>query len=117
MASIALDHMNYGGHVNLSGTEESISTKCRYFGKVIDFTDSMLMERPDSCNPVLLNCLYGRGVIQSVLTTFEVTIQLIFAVNRVPASPMDTDDANAKQEETGVAKEQQTFEGRTNAWK
>ncbi|KAI5435470.1 hypothetical protein KIW84_022051 [Lathyrus oleraceus] len=99
LASIALDHMNYGGHVNLSGTEESISTKCRYFGKVIDFTDSMLMERPDSCNPVLLNCLYGRGVIQSVLTTFEATSQLLFAVNRVPASPMDTDDANAKQED------------------
>ncbi|XP_045828254.1 E3 ubiquitin-protein ligase UPL1-like isoform X1 [Trifolium pratense] len=99
LASIALDHMNYGGHVNLSGTEESISTKCRYYGKVIDFIDSMLMERPDSCNPVLLNCLYGRGVIQSVLTTFEATSQLLFAVNRVPASPMDTDDANAKQDD------------------
>ncbi|CAI8585799.1 unnamed protein product [Vicia faba] len=99
LASIALDHMNYGGHVNLSGTEESISTKCRYFGKVIDFVDSMLMERPDSCNPVLLNCLYGSGVIQSVLTTFEATSQLLFAVNRVPASPMDTDDANAKQDD------------------
>ena len=99
LASIALDHMNYGGHVNHSGTEESISTKCRYFGKVIDFIDSMLMERPDSCNPVLLNCLYGRGVIQSVLTTFEATSQLLFSVNRVPASPMDTDDANAKQDD------------------
>ncbi|XP_058747804.1 E3 ubiquitin-protein ligase UPL2-like [Vicia villosa] len=99
LASIALDHMNYGGHVNLSGTEESISTKCRYFGKVIDFIDSMLMERPDSCNPVLLNCLYGCGVIQSVLTTFEATSQLLFAVNRVPASPMDTDDTNAKQDD------------------
>ncbi|KAL5081541.1 hypothetical protein RYX36_009962 [Vicia faba] len=57
------------------------------------------MERPDSCNPVLLNCLYGSGVIQSVLTTFEATSQLLFAVNRVPASPMDTDDANAKQDD------------------
>ncbi|WJX63238.1 HECT-type E3 ubiquitin transferase [Trifolium repens] len=100
LASIALDHMNYGGHVNLSGTEESIPTKCWYYGKVIDFIDSMLMERPDSCNPVLLNCLYGRGVIHSVLTTFEATSQLLFAGNRVPASPMETDDAdaNAKQD-------------------
>ncbi|CAL0315575.1 unnamed protein product [Lupinus luteus] len=97
-ASIVLDHMNFGGHVNLSGTEASISIKCRYFGKVIDFMDSILMERPDSCNPVLLNCLYGRGVIQSVLTTFEATSQLLFAVNMAPASPMDTDDANAKQD-------------------
>ncbi|CAJ1971660.1 unnamed protein product [Sphenostylis stenocarpa] len=99
-ASIAFDHMNYGGRcVSLSGTEESISTKCRYFGKVIDFMDNILMERPDSYNPILLNCLYGRGVIETVLTTFEATSQLLFTVNRAPASPMDTDDANAKQDD------------------
>ncbi|KAG2391709.1 E3 ubiquitin-protein [Vigna angularis] len=99
-ATIAFDHMNYGGRcVNLSGTEESISTKCRYFGKVIDFMDNILMERLDSCNPILLNCLYGRGVIGIVLTTFEATSQLLFTVNRAPASPMDTDDANAKQDD------------------
>ncbi|XP_057442422.1 E3 ubiquitin-protein ligase UPL1-like [Lotus japonicus] len=98
-ASIALDHMNFGGHVNLAVTEESISTKCRYFGKVIDFMDSILMDRPDSCNPVLLNCFYGCGVIQSVMTTFEATSQLLFTVNRTPASPMDTDDADAKQDD------------------
>ncbi|KAL5079900.1 hypothetical protein RYX36_008321 [Vicia faba] len=73
--------------------------KVSVFLEVIDFVDSMLMERPDSCNPVLLNCLYGSGVIQSMLTTFEATIQLFFAVNRVPTSPMDTDDANAKQDD------------------
>ncbi|XP_061371769.1 E3 ubiquitin-protein ligase UPL1-like [Gastrolobium bilobum] len=94
-ASIALDHMNFVGHV----TEVSISTKCRYFGKVIDFIDSILMERADSCNPILLNCLYGRGVIQSVLTTFEATSQLLFAVNRSPASPMETDDGNVKHDD------------------
>ncbi|XP_028777707.1 E3 ubiquitin-protein ligase UPL1 [Neltuma alba] len=99
LASIALDHMNFGGHVNHSGTGPSISTKCRYFGKVIDFLDSILMERQDSCNPILLNCLYGHGVVQSVLTTFEATSQLLFAVNRTPASPMETDDGNVKQED------------------
>ncbi|GMY07746.1 E3 ubiquitin-protein ligase UPL2-like [Fagus crenata] len=98
-ASIALDHMNFGGHVNPSGTEASISTKCRYFGKVIDFLDGFLMDRSDSCNPVLLNCLYGHGVIQSLLTTFEATSQLLFAVNRTPASPMETDDGIVKQDE------------------
>ncbi|KAG5018915.1 hypothetical protein JHK87_014770 [Glycine soja] len=92
-ASIALDHMNFGGHVE----ETSISRKCRYFGKVIDFVDVILMERADSCNPILLNCLYGHGVIQSVLTTFEATSQLLFAVNWTPASPMETDDGNVKQ--------------------
>ncbi|XP_004501671.1 E3 ubiquitin-protein ligase UPL2-like isoform X2 [Cicer arietinum] len=94
-ACIALDHMNFGGHV----TEASISTKCRYFGKVMDFFDIILMERPDSCNPILLNCLYGRGVIQSVLTTFEATSQLLFAVNWTPASPMETDDGNVKHDD------------------
>ncbi|PON85715.1 Coatomer beta subunit [Trema orientale] len=98
-AAIALDHMNFGGHVNASGSEVSISTKCRYFGKVIDFIDGSLLERTDSCNPVLLNCLYGLGVVQSVLTTFEATSQLLFTVNRAPASPMETDDVILKQDE------------------
>ncbi|WJX34965.1 HECT-type E3 ubiquitin transferase [Trifolium repens] len=97
-ACIALDHMNFGDHV----TEASISTKCRYFGKVMDFFDIILMERPDSCNPVLLNCLYGRGVIQSVLTTFEATSQLLFAVNWAPASPMETDDGNTKLDDKEI---------------
>ncbi|KAH7567631.1 hypothetical protein JRO89_XS07G0108400 [Xanthoceras sorbifolium] len=98
-ASITLDHMNFGGHVNPSSSEPSISTKCRYFGKVVNFIDGILMDRPDSCNPILLNCLYGHGVVQSVLMTFEATSQLLFAVNRAPTSPMETDDGNIKQEE------------------
>ncbi|CAL0305611.1 unnamed protein product [Lupinus luteus] len=93
---IALDYMNFGGHEISSGTEASISTKFRYFGKVIDFMDNIVMERPDSCNPVLLNSFYGHGVIQSVLTTFEATCQLLFPFNQIPASPMETDDGNAK---------------------
>ncbi|CAL8997564.1 unnamed protein product [Prunus brigantina] len=97
-ASIAFDHLNFEGHANSSGSEASISTKCRYFGKVIDFIDVSLLERPDSCNAVLLNCLYGHGVVQSVLKTFEATSQLLFTV-RAPASPMETDDGNAKQDE------------------
>ncbi|KAJ4837727.1 hypothetical protein Tsubulata_038110 [Turnera subulata] len=96
-ASIALDHMNFGGHP-IPGSEVSVSSKCRYFGKVIDFIDGILLDRPDSCNPILLNCLYGHGVVQAVLTTFEATSQLLFTVNRAPASPMDTDDGNTKQD-------------------
>ncbi|XP_059637615.1 E3 ubiquitin-protein ligase UPL2-like [Cornus florida] len=106
-ASISLDHMNFGGHVSPSGSEASVSTKCRYFGKVIDFIDGILLDRPDSCNAVLVNCLYGRGVVQSVLTTFEATSQLLFAVNRAPTSPMETDDGNLKKEEK---------EGTDNLW-
>lgn len=98
IATIALDHMNYGGHVNTSGAEISVSTKCRYFGKVIEFIDGIILDKPDACNPVVLNCLYGRGVIQSVLTTFEATNQLLFAVNRGPASPMETDESCLRQD-------------------
>ncbi|KAK1393002.1 E3 ubiquitin-protein ligase UPL1 [Heracleum sosnowskyi] len=98
VASIALGHMSFGGNV-LSGLEASVSVKCRYFGKVIEFIDSILLDKPESCNPVMLNALYGRGVIQSVLTTFEATSQLLFTVNRTPASPMDTDEGILKQDD------------------
>ncbi|KAK4801652.1 hypothetical protein SAY86_022139 [Trapa natans] len=98
-ASIALDHLNFSSHENSSRSQASVSTKCRYFGKVIDFIDGILMDRQDSCNPILLNCLYGHGVIQSVLTTFEATSQLLFAVNEYPASPMATDSKQDEQED------------------
>ncbi|KAF5740134.1 E3 ubiquitin-protein ligase UPL1 -like protein [Tripterygium wilfordii] len=99
IASIALDHINFGGHVHPSLSEVSISAKCRYFGKVIDFIDGILLEGPDSCNPILLNCLYGQGVIHLVLTTFEATSQLLFTVNRAPSSPMETDDGTIKHDD------------------
>ncbi|KAM1225513.1 hypothetical protein ACFX13_044968 [Malus domestica] len=97
-ASIAFDHLNFEGHANSSESKASISTKCRYFGKVIDFIDVSLLERADSCNAVLLNCLYGHGVVQLVLKTFVATSELLFTV-RAPASPMETDDGNSKQDE------------------
>ncbi|MCL7039483.1 hypothetical protein MKW94_010086 [Papaver nudicaule] len=96
-ASIVLDHLNFAGHVDPSRSEASISTKCRFLGKVIDFADGILLDRPDSCNAILVNCFYGHGVVQAVLTTFEATSQLLFAVNRAPASPMETDDLKSNQ--------------------
>ncbi|KAF8377410.1 hypothetical protein HHK36_030787 [Tetracentron sinense] len=98
-ASIALDQLNFVGHINPSRSEASISTKCRYFGKVIDFIDGILLDKPDSCNAILVNCFYGHGVVQAVLTTFEATSTLLFAVNKAPTSPMETDDGNSKQNE------------------
>jgi E3 ubiquitin-protein ligase HUWE1 len=103
LASVALDHMNFAGHVNptTGSSEVSVSAKCRYFGKVVDFIDGILLDKPDSCNPVLVNCLYGRGAVQAVLTTFEATSQLLFALNRAPppASPMETDEGSLKLED------------------
>ncbi|KAH7670367.1 E3 ubiquitin-protein ligase HUWE1 protein [Dioscorea alata] len=99
ISSIVLDHLNFRGNDNSSKEEVSISVKCRYLGKVVDFIDGLILDRPDSCNPIMVNCFYGHGVISSILTTFEATSQLLFAVNRVPASPMDTDDKGVKQYE------------------
>ncbi|KAL6511581.1 hypothetical protein OROGR_021178 [Orobanche gracilis] len=99
LASIAMDHMKFAGHINPSGFEASVSTKCRYFGKVIEFIDCILLDKPDSVNPVILNCLYGRGVIHTILTTFEATSQLPFAISREPASPMEIDEGRQNQVE------------------
>ncbi|KAJ0748742.1 putative HECT domain, UBA-like superfamily, armadillo-like helical, Ubiquitin-associated [Helianthus annuus] len=93
-AAITLDHMDFEGHM------ASWSAKCRYLGKVVDFIDGILLEKSDSCNPILLNCLYSRGVIKSVMTTFEATSELLFTVNKTPASPMETDDGVLKQTDT-----------------
>nr|XP_010929754.2 LOW QUALITY PROTEIN: E3 ubiquitin-protein ligase UPL2-like [Elaeis guineensis] len=103
VAATVLEHLNFGGHAS-PNMEISISTKCRYLGKVVDFIDGILSDRPESCNPIMLNCFYGRGVIHAILTTFEATSQLLFAVNRVPASPMETDDKSLKEEKEDMDK-------------
>nr|XP_043638137.1 E3 ubiquitin-protein ligase UPL2-like [Erigeron canadensis] len=95
-AAIMFDHMNFKGHVKPFGSVASWSPKCRYLGKVVDFIDGILLEKPDTCNPVLLKCLYDSGVIQLVLTTFEATRELLFTVNRTPASPVETDEGTPK---------------------
>lgn len=100
-SSIVLDYLNYRGPT--SGLSETdISTKCRYLGKVIDFIDTILLEKPESCNPILLNCFYGCGVVTGILTTFEATSQLLFAVNKAPASPMETDEENMNEDRREV---------------
>ena len=92
----ALDHINFGGSANPSGPQVSISTECLYFGKVTDFIDGILLDRPDSYNRVLVNCLYGHGMVQLVLTTLVAASQLLFTVDKAPAPPMETDDGNSK---------------------
>ncbi|KAL0906611.1 hypothetical protein M5K25_025120 [Dendrobium thyrsiflorum] len=96
ITSIMLDHLNFRGYVSPSEVDVSISVKCRYLGKVIDFVDGVLTDRPESCNPIMVSCLYSCGVFQAILTTFKATSQLPFTLNRVPASPMETDDASIK---------------------
>ncbi|ERN14346.1 E3 ubiquitin-protein ligase UPL2 isoform X1 [Amborella trichopoda] len=98
MATILLDNLNFGGHLDPSKSDSFVSTKCRYLGKVIDFIDAIILDRPESCNPILVNCFYVRGVIHVILTTFEATSQLLFTVIRPPTSPMETEDGNPRQD-------------------
>ncbi|CAI9291737.1 unnamed protein product [Lactuca saligna] len=91
IASISLDHLKFEDHVK---SVASMSANCRYLGKVVEFIDGVLLDKPDSCNPIPLNCLYGVGVVQSVLTTFKATTELIFR------TPMETDEGVLKQTDT-----------------
>ena len=79
----ALDHINFGGSANPSGPQVSISTECLSFGKVIDFIDGILLDRPDSYNRVLVNCLYGHGMVQLVLTTLVAASQLFLQLTKL----------------------------------
>ncbi|RWW90544.1 hypothetical protein BHE74_00000378 [Ensete ventricosum] len=97
VASIVLGHLNFGGSSSME-SEVSVSRKCRYLGKVIEFINGVLLDRPESSNPIMVKFFFGHGVIQAILTTFEATSQLLFTVNRVPASPMDMDDKCHKEE-------------------
>lgn len=98
IASIVLEHLNFEGHTISSERETTVSTKCRYLGKVVEFIDGILLDRPESCNPIMLNSFYCRGVIQAILTTFEATSELLFSMNRLQSSPMETDSKSVKED-------------------
>ncbi|KAG8048577.1 hypothetical protein GUJ93_ZPchr0009g267 [Zizania palustris] len=98
IASIVLEHLNFEGHTISSEREITVSTKCRYLGKVVEFIDGILLDRPESCNPIMLNSFYCRGVIQSILTTFEATSELLFAINQPPSLLMETDSKTVKED-------------------
>ncbi|GJN12872.1 hypothetical protein PR202_ga31191 [Eleusine coracana subsp. coracana] len=97
IASIVLEHLNFEGHTISSEREITVSTKCRYLGKVVEFVDGILLDRPESCNPIMVNSFYCRGVIQAILTTFQATSELLFTMNRPPSSPMETDGKTGKE--------------------
>ncbi|RLN00081.1 E3 ubiquitin-protein ligase UPL1-like isoform X2 [Panicum miliaceum] len=96
IASIVLEHLNFEGHSVSSEKEIAVTTKCRYLGKVVEFIDGILMDRPESCNPIMVNSFYCSGVIQAILTTFQATSELLFTMSRPPSSPMDTDSKTGK---------------------
>jgi E3 ubiquitin-protein ligase HUWE1 len=96
IASIVLEHLNFEGHSVSSEMEMTVTTKCRYLGKAVEFVDGILLDRPESCNPIMANSFYCRGVIQSILTTFQATSELLFTMIRPPSSPMETDSKTGK---------------------
>lgn len=95
IASIVLEHLNFEGR-SVSSEEINVTTKCRYLGKVVEFIDGIILDRPESCNPIMVNSFYCRGVIQAILTTFQATSELLFTMSRPPSSPMDTDSKTRK---------------------
>ncbi|XP_062203891.1 E3 ubiquitin-protein ligase UPL1-like [Phragmites australis] len=97
IASVVLEHLNFEGHTISSEREITVTTKCRYLGKVVEFIDGILLDRPESCNPIMVNSFYCRGVIQAILTTFEATSELLFTMSRTPPSPMETDSKTGKE--------------------
>ncbi|CAN6333804.1 unnamed protein product [Urochloa humidicola] len=96
IASIVLEHLNFEGRSVCSEKEINVTMKCRYLGKVVEFIDGILLDRPESCNPIMVNSFYCRGVIQAILTTFQATSELLFTMSRPPSSPMDTDSKTGK---------------------
>ncbi|KAG8093312.1 hypothetical protein GUJ93_ZPchr0012g20493 [Zizania palustris] len=98
IAFIVLEHLNFEGHTTSSEREIAVSTKCRYLGKVVEFIDGILLDRPESCNPIMLNSFYCHGAIQAILTTFEATSELLFAINRPLSSLMETDSKTVKED-------------------
>ncbi|KAJ1257365.1 hypothetical protein BS78_K086400 [Paspalum vaginatum] len=97
IASIVLEHLNFEGDSVSSEREITVTAKCRYLGKVVEFVDGILLDRPESCNPIMVNSFYCRGVIQAILTTFQATSELLFTMNRLPSSPMETDSNTGKE--------------------
>nr|CAB3461993.1 unnamed protein product [Digitaria exilis] len=97
IASIVLEHLNFEGHSVSSEREINVTTKCRYLGKVVEFIDGILLDRPESCNPIMVNSFFCRGVIQAILTTFQATSELLFTMSRPPSSPMETDSKTGKE--------------------
>ncbi|AQK40054.1 E3 ubiquitin-protein ligase UPL1 [Zea mays] len=96
IASIVLEHLNFEGHSVSFERDMTVTTKCRYLGKVVEFVDGMLLDRPESCNSIMVNSFYCRGVIQAILTTFQATSELLFTMSRPPSSPMETDSKTGK---------------------
>ncbi|KAH9287706.1 hypothetical protein KI387_031823 [Taxus chinensis] len=90
-ATIFLDDLS-------SLVELPTSAKCSYLGKVVDFIQAVIVDRQESCNPVLLNSFYAHGVIKSVIETFEATSQLLWTVMQT-TSMMETELKQCEQNE------------------
>eukprot|EP00252_Welwitschia_mirabilis_P015868 TRINITY_DN35256_c0_g1_i1.p1 TRINITY_DN35256_c0_g1~~TRINITY_DN35256_c0_g1_i1.p1 ORF type:complete len:3600 (-),score=671.44 TRINITY_DN35256_c0_g1_i1:388-11187(-) len=83
-ASIFNNDLEYDGHTVGLQMDQSVAVKCFYLGKLVDFIQAVILDRQESCNPVLLNSLYTHGVIRLLLTTFEATTQLLWTLLQRP---------------------------------
>ncbi|XP_057852533.2 E3 ubiquitin-protein ligase UPL1 isoform X1 [Cryptomeria japonica] len=73
--------------------ELSLSTKCRYLGKVVDDMAAVIYDnRRRMCNTAVVNYFYSHGTIQKLLTTFEATGQLLWSVPVISQPGMETEN-------------------------
>ena len=61
--------------------ESSLSSNCRYLGKVVDYMKTIIYDNCKCmCNTIVVNCFYAHGTIQSILINFEAMGHLLWIV-------------------------------------
>ena len=68
---------------NCSSTEfeSSLSSKCRYLGKVLDYMTTVIYDNcKPMCNTKIVNCFYSHGTIKSILNNFQAMSHLLWTI-------------------------------------
>lgn len=93
LAKIFHDSLDVDENCSSTEFESSLSSKCRYLGKVVDDMTAVIYDnRKRMCNTAVVNCFYAHGTIKSLLTTFEATGHLLWTVPFTSQRGMETEN-------------------------
>ncbi|KAL7249065.1 hypothetical protein ACSBR1_011264 [Camellia fascicularis] len=94
LAKVFLEGFSYSG-CSSSGSDMSLSVKCRYLGKVVDDMAALTFDsRRHTCYTTMVNNFYVHGTFKELLTTFEATSQLLWTLPySIPTSGVDHEKA------------------------
>lgn len=93
LAKIFHDSLDVDENCSSSEFESSLSSKCRYLGKVVDDMTAVIYDnRKRMCNTAVVNCFYAHGTIKSLLTTFEATGHLLWTLPFMSQRGMETEN-------------------------